>query len=148
MNESNANETKRFLFTVDILIEDESNGRALETLLHHLNSAKIKDYQIKSGIELGKAIQTALMEAKVAELRSAGKKESSPNAHLFAQMQKFKDNNTLVRLTIVKGMGVKLSVPCRVINFDPASENVTVYHVDEKKVYLFKVNEIDDVQVG
>ncbi len=43
-----------FLFKVDILIEEETNGLALETLLHLLNSDKVEDYQVKEGVELGK----------------------------------------------------------------------------------------------
>ena len=52
--------------------------------------------------------------------------------------------NRLVRLTVNRGRGVKLNVPCRIINLDEASYNVTVYHVDEKKVYTFGLFEIDD----
>ena len=52
--------------------------------------------------------------------------------------------NRLVRLTVNRGRGVKLSVPCRIINLDESSCTVTVYHVDEKKVYTFGLFEIDD----
>ena len=52
--------------------------------------------------------------------------------------------NRLVRLTVNRGRGVKLSVPCRIINLDESNYNVTVYHVDEKKVYTFGLFEIDD----
>lgn len=45
---------RKFLFKVDILIEEETNGLALETLLHLLNSDKVEDYQVKEGVELGK----------------------------------------------------------------------------------------------
>jgi hypothetical protein len=43
---------------------------------------------------------------------------------------------------------VKLNIPCRVLNYDADTQNVSVYHVDEKKVYLFKLNEIDDFVTG
>ncbi len=48
---------RKFLFNVDIMIEDETNGRALETLLHLLNTNDVEDYQIKQGVELGKKNQ-------------------------------------------------------------------------------------------
>ncbi|UUZ80729.1 hypothetical protein LJK88_38850 [Paenibacillus sp. P26] len=47
---------RKFLFNVDIMIEEETNGRALEVLLHLLNTTTVTDYQIKQGIELGKQI--------------------------------------------------------------------------------------------
>ncbi|AGA58763.1 hypothetical protein Theco_2673 [Thermobacillus composti KWC4] len=52
--------------------------------------------------------------------------------------------NRLVRLNVNRGRGIKLSVPCRIINLDESMYTVTVYHVDEKKVYTFGLFEIDD----
>ncbi len=45
------------LFTVEILIEDATNGLAMEKLLHLLNVDTVKDYQIIKGIQLGKLIE-------------------------------------------------------------------------------------------
>lgn len=167
---------RRFLFNVDILIEDETNGRALEKLLHLLNGDEVRDYQIKEGVELGTYIEAVLRETISKPKQDAGakatlkpsqqpkdpavppatvhnKKEitsSSPDPHqaIWDQLQQYKQNNALVRLTVVKGKGIKLSLPCRILNFDPPTGNVTVYHVDEKQVYLFKMNEIDDFAVS
>ncbi|WP_051620382.1 hypothetical protein [Paenibacillus sp. UNC451MF] len=157
---------RRFLFNVDILIEDETNGRALEKLLHLLNGDEIKDYQIKEGVELGKIIEKALHEtiskskempveaAQVKQQTPAKSKEPNvppkvdPHQAIWDQLQQYKQNNSLVRLTVVKGKGIKLNIPCRILNFDPPAENVSVYHVDEKQVYLFKINEIDDFSVS
>jgi hypothetical protein len=146
------------LFTVDILIESTSNGLALEKLVHLLNSPEIKDYKIQRGIELGKIIEAALQKEAQSGPKAgkpANQPEAAPSAsktpadnetHALAeQIERFKANNTLVRLTIVKGKGVKLSVPCRILNYDAAAQLVTVYHVDEKKVYSFHLNEIDDL---
>lgn len=52
-----------------------------------------------------------------------------------------------MRLTVLKGRGVKLSIPCRLLNYDQSAENLTVYHVDEKMVYTMKLAEIDDLTV-
>ncbi len=54
-------------------------------------------------------------------------------------------NQTLIRLSIVKGKGVKLSIPCKILHFDESMQLLTVYHVDDKKVYSVKMNEIDDM---
>jgi hypothetical protein len=171
---NNHNPVRQYLFKVDILIEEETNGRALEILLHHLNSDKIKDYRITSGLELGRLIQSAEKEPGKEFVHAAEKnlqkiiqnepeqlpqdkdsasgtepsaKPAMNSTHLIEQMLKFKEGNKLIRLTVVKGKGVRLNMPCRIINFDPLSENVTIYHVDEKKVYSFQINEIDDVEV-
>ncbi|MNH99868.1 hypothetical protein D3C73_526500 [compost metagenome] len=159
---------KGHLFTVEILIEDTTNGQALEKLLHLLNSNTIKDFQIKSGIELGKLIQLNLKEyenntdleppvsSNKAIIPSAPtsdrqlEQSEPPEQHslIIEQLEKFKHNNTLIRLMVIKGKGIKLSLPCRILNYDSQSHNVSVYHVDEKKVYLFKLNEIDDFVIA
>jgi hypothetical protein len=159
------------LFTVDILIESDSNGRALEQLLRLLNTPEIKDYRIQKGIELGKTIDSALQQLKAETVKKeAGKKTAESPAAAFGdkpaearkepaaaksyssalatEIERYKTNNTLVRITVVKGKGVKLSMPCRILNYDAATQNVSIYHVDEKKVYLFGLNEIDDLQAG
>ncbi|MBD0382697.1 hypothetical protein [Paenibacillus sedimenti] len=130
---ANTNQTGH-LFTVEILIEDATNGLALEKLLHLLNTTTIKDYQIIKGIELGKLIELNTNKGNTAP---------APN-RIIEQLEVFIANNTLIRLTVIKPKGIKLNLPCRILNYDSSSQNVTVYHVDEKKVYLFKLNEIDD----
>lgn len=160
---------RKFLFNVDIMIEEETNGRALEKLLHLLNVENIEDYQIRQGMELGKKIEAAgkgtpfdipdeenrtASPSKKPQLTKDNKmdsnyqSESDPHQHIWEEMKAFQQNNTLVRMTIVKGKGVKLSMPCRIINTDPPSGNLTIYHVDEKKVYLIQINEIDDFKTS
>jgi hypothetical protein len=135
---------KGFLFNVDILIEGYSNGIALESLLHLLNSAKIKDFKVKQGVELGKIIEATLKENKGKE--PPMKLEVKPvDKHIVNLIDRYKENNTLIRLSVLKGKGIKLSMPCRILNYDPVIHNVTVYHVDEKKVYQFHLSEIDDL---
>ncbi|WP_159887490.1 hypothetical protein [Paenibacillus puerhi] len=171
--ESQNNKVKKFLFKVDILIEEETNGRALESLLHVLNSNKFEDYQIREGIELGRKIEQSLKETilqrqtKAPDSRATANKEAKPavepakesasagnslpasdqHRQIWEEMKRFQTDNTLIRLYVIKAMGVKLSMPCRIINIDPPSGNLSVYHVDEKKVYLLKINEIDDYEI-
>ncbi|MCY9691977.1 hypothetical protein [Paenibacillus alginolyticus] len=148
------------LFTVEILIEDATNGLAMEKLLHLLNVNTVKDYQIIKGIQLGKLIELNTKNESPPPLQPSKKttavppsKEAAPakattntgaSDKIIEQLESFKANNTLIRLTVIKGQGIKLNLPCRILNFDSSNQNVSVYHVDEKKVYLFKLNEIDD----
>lgn len=167
MENTQANIDKRkYLFNVDILVESETNGRALEKLLHILNSAEIQDYLVKEGIHLGKKIQTIMRETiskqhsktdietepkfenKPDHSTSKTSTSEDPHQPIWEQFQEFKERNSLVRLTIVKALGIKLNIPCRILNVDPQSGNVSVYHVDERQVYLFKINEIDDFSVS
>ncbi|MDR6553003.1 hypothetical protein [Paenibacillus qinlingensis] len=158
MNPRNPNSSPKngHLFTVEILIEDETNGLAMEKLLHLLNVETVKDYQILKGIQLGQLIELNTKQGSLASSHSNKKPSvSSPVStvrtnhseaalNIVEQLENFKTNNTLIRLTVIKAQGIKLSLPCRILNFDSMSQNVTVYHVDEKKVYLFKLNEIED----
>lgn len=148
------------LFTVEILIEDATNGLAMEKLLHLLNVDTVKDYQIINGIQLGKLIElntnkestptlqpskkTAVVPPSTVTATAKATTNSGASDKIIEQLESFKLNNTLVRLTVIKGQGIKLNLPCRILNFDSSTQNVSVYHVDEKKVYLFKLNEIDD----
>lgn len=161
-------------FSVDICIESDSNAQALDQLLRLLKTPSVTDYRIQKGIELEKTVEAALQQQKAKKdagkktpdaqppAASAGKapdskpegKQESAAGKAYApssfanEIERYMSNNTLVRMTVVKGKGVKLSIPCRILNYDAASENVSIYHVDEKKVYLFRLNEIDDLQAG
>lgn len=53
-------------------------------------------------------------------------------------------DNKLVRIT-TSLQGKKVSLPCRILNFDETNQLISVYHVDEKMVYTFAMSEIDDI---
>jgi hypothetical protein len=67
------NTSRSFLFQVDILIQADSNGEALERLLHVLNGGRFADYRVGSGIQLGQMIEEALQRQKKSQ-------ESAPPA--------------------------------------------------------------------
>jgi hypothetical protein len=148
------------LFNVEILIEGSSNKLALEKLVHLLNSEPVADYKINSGIQLGNIIDATIEEnqkeltfqkeekKKEEKKAIAQQKPENDNKQILHLIHHFKENGTLVRLSIIKGKGVKLNIPCRILNYDAEMDNVSVYHVDEKKVYLLKLNEIDDFIVN
>ncbi|MHA7580487.1 hypothetical protein ACX12E_08810 [Paenibacillus vandeheii] len=52
--------------------------------------------------------------------------------------------NRLTRIVVNNKNGKHQSIPCRILNFDRDSSIVSVYHVDEKQVYTFRTNEIDE----
>ncbi|MEB3102420.1 hypothetical protein [Ferviditalea candida] len=156
-----AETSSSFIFTTEIMIQANTNGLALEKLLHALNAAEIADYRIVTGIEIGKQLEQTKQQAQMIKkidplIPGKLKTNSPPNAagpnknnadtnDISVQIQYYKEQGTLVRLFVVKGQGIRLSIPCRILNFDAATNNISVYHVDEKQTYLFKLNEIDDI---
>ena len=164
---------KSYLFNVDLLIDSESNAKALELLLRLLGDPSVSDYRIHAGQQMGKLIQQAMedtsthkpihipqkLQAKTetkaeakAETKAEAKAETkrAPAAKASEQdeasdrIRKYIAGNKLIRLDVNKGRGVKLSVPCRILSFDESKHSITVYHVDEKQVYTFSLNEIDE----
>lgn len=164
-----------YLFNVDILINARTNPLALQYLLEMLNTGEhITDFNIKSGIELGKTIDSLLRSAKLAlkqesspqtqvpiklpakqadkqpEKNEAKKASSSAApapggtpADAFGKIREYIQNNQLVRLRANRH-GKQVSMPCRILNFDEAANSLSIYHVDEKQVYTFNLNEIDE----
>ncbi|MEX1030795.1 MAG: hypothetical protein WDZ91_12240 [Paenibacillaceae bacterium] len=164
-----------YLFSIDVLIKGRTNGHALEVLTHLLNEEQVTDYRIIKGINLGQIISANLDKPKEkitqpksgaitdhksqittvkkekenkTENKTVEPKNSKQNQPITEQIEQFKEDKSLVRITINKGKGVKLSIPCRILNFDWTTKNITAYHVDEKKVYSIDLNEIDDLTSG
>ncbi|WP_127531210.1 hypothetical protein [Paenibacillus kobensis] len=184
---------KTHLFQVEILVEGDTNAKALEQLLHVLNNGGFPDFRVLSGSELGRLIDQLQQQATVsspsksvkngssagsaeeavpphtqtAKSKSASSQSSSsssaktasrstaaaaetpanPFALIAAQFREYMSQNKLIRLRINKGLGVSLNIPGRIINLDEEASLITVYHVDEKQVYTFKLNEIDDYSI-
>lgn len=61
----------------------------------------------------------------------------------FEWIKIYSKDNRLIRLTANRN-GKQVSLPCRILNYDDNNHLVTVYHVDEKQVYTFNLNEIDE----
>lgn len=80
-------------------------------------------------------------EAKKADKPAADALEA---LSYYDKIRALMKNNTLIRLLVNKGLGITLSIPCRIINMDESENIITVYHVDEKQVYTFRMNEIED----
>lgn len=129
-----------YLFQVEIKISASTNAAALKHLLRVLENGDFKEYKIGSDIQSAATVEKAPKDtSKKAAAKSppaAGPLENRLNAYI--------DSKRLIRLKINKGRGVKLNIPCRVLNYDTNLQLLTVYHVDEKQVYTFKLTEIDD----
>ncbi|AIQ51780.1 hypothetical protein [Paenibacillus sp. FSL R7-0331] len=171
MDKKLQNTDGNYLFNVDILINARTNPLALQYLLEILNnnSDKVTDFKINSGLELGRSIDTLLRSAKAAlnqepvqppvpfkmpvkpdskkagttEKPAAAKSAADSPVDAFAKIRQYIKNNQLVRLRTNRP-GNQVSMPCRILNFDEESSTISVYHVDEKQVYTFKIYEIDE----
>jgi len=158
-----------YVYNVQLLIEDEHHASALAQLLNKLNAANFIDYKILSGIELGQELDARIANAgskatiPIQQQDKNGKAASSPTkstatndsdkkkdskedsySHSLDIFHQFKSKNKLIRLIVNRGLGIKSSIPCRVINVSEQESIITVYHVDEKQVYTFRLNEIED----
>ncbi|MEF2247543.1 MULTISPECIES: hypothetical protein [unclassified Paenibacillus] len=166
-SQQTAQEKSSFIFNLEVLIEDVHHAAALEKLIHGMNQGEFLDYRILSGVQLGKLIdqkksipatihavpvQPADPASSLPDINSAPAEPVSPAAadpqipnDVLQKVQLFMSNNTLVRLFINKGLGIKKSIPCRIIRMDQEQQLITVYHVDEKQVYTFHHYEIEDI---
>jgi hypothetical protein len=175
MDKITPREESSYLFNLDILVKGSSNAAALQSLMEVLNSfEQIADYRVVSGIELGKLIEAALEMKKKSLSQHANisgslpngqkNKQQNPNANkavsknnassvpsvgnqsssMHDLINTYIKKNSLVRV-VVNRYGGQRSIPCRIINNDQDSGILSVYHVDEKQVYTFKINEIDEI---
>jgi hypothetical protein len=142
------------------------------------DKAEVVDFRVKSGMELGEIINTLVQAKKDSVISrasgmmasAASQKEtpappatSSPEKKIaasvplvqtpltgsdpFEWIKVYSKDNRLVRLTTNRH-GKQTSLPCRILNYDESNFLVNVYHVDEKQVYTFKLNEIDEFSVS
>lgn len=135
---------------------------------YRINSGILIGQKIESALQQGKnsptgtnktteadkqATTRAKTDATAAKSPSSATKTQAPAPkpqasaipdELDMRIRGFIDSNKLIRLSVNKGRGVKLSIPCRVLQFDGNNQLLTVYHVDEKQVHNLKLFEIDD----
>ncbi|MFE4710413.1 MULTISPECIES: hypothetical protein [unclassified Paenibacillus] len=169
MDKKLQNTDGNYLFNVDILINARTNPLALQYLLEMLNNNdKITDFNINSGLELGRTIDSLLRSAKMAlqqetppptpiklpakQTKKQTPQQAEPSAEkapdngpsdVHGKIRQYIQNNQLVRLRANR-RGQQVSIPCRILNFDETDNSISVYHVDEKQVYTFSLYEIDE----
>ncbi|MEK3883066.1 hypothetical protein [Paenibacillus sp. PL2-23] len=154
MTKQQDNKHQTFVFQVDIMVESSHHATALAKLIAGLNRGEWPDYRITSGIQLGRLIEqrSQMAEAQTPipitppKEKEKAKETSSAQAEFpgLEQLRSLMKSNTLIRLIVNRGLGIKLNIPCRIINIDDHQNILTVYHVDEKQVYTFRFTEIED----
>jgi len=136
--QENQSVRKQFRFHIDVVMEGVSEEEALSKLQRILQQEPdAAESRITSVPLLWQSGDRDKEEGIPAV--SAG-----DTPHLTQLIERLRESNVLVTLTVNKGRGIRMNLPCRILNFDAASGNLSVYHVDEKQVYLLRLNEIDD----
>jgi hypothetical protein len=145
-----------FIFQIEVLVEGTTNGEALEQLLRQLNNGEFLDYKVQSGIQLGQLLEerksaSTTQQSIPIQLPLQEKPKSMPSItnsesvnYGLERIKQIIKNNSLIRLVVNKGLGITLNIPCRILNMNESENLITVYHVDEKQVYTFRLNEIED----
>ena len=142
MNNTHQNSDGSHCFLVEFSISSPNRGEALKRLLHELNNANLDHYRIVTDNRAAAAREDAKAKPSAPPKKPAPK-PSEPNP-LELRIRFFIETSKLIRININKGRGIKLSIPCRVLNYDADKQLITAYHVDEKQVYTVGLNEIDD----
>ncbi|WP_168122102.1 hypothetical protein [Paenibacillus sp. HB172176] len=88
--------------------------------------------------------KTASPPKPMSEPKAPEEPKAQGDSQSLDPIRTFMKNNSLIRLIVNRGFGVKMNIPCRIINIDDNDQLITVYHVDEKQVYTFRLNEIED----
>jgi len=164
-----------FLFKLEVTMLAPRYEVALDQLIRALRAGGVSDYRILSGVsangaeperpgwpgtelrahaygnEPAKPIASEPAKpAAPAPKSSSGSRTKSPEKpripeELMERLNMYIHEGRLVRLHVNKGRGVKMDFPGRILNLDQETRNMTVYHVDEKKVYIVALNEVDDI---
>ncbi|MCF7755573.1 hypothetical protein MHI48_09475 [Paenibacillus sp. FSL H7-0942] len=86
-----------------------------------------------------------LQEQPVSEKKPATQTSNVSDGNSFdAWIDTLIKENKLTRIVVNNKNGKHQSIPCRILNFDRDTSIVSIYHVDEKQVYTFRTNEIDE----
>lgn len=142
-----------FIFQVEIMVEERHHTTALEKLIKEMNRSEWTDYRIISGMQLGRLIEERIEQSSSKiniplsienPANPAAPVDNAMESAGVEQIRGFIKKNSLIRLIVNKGFGNTINIPCRIINMDEKEQIVTVYHVDEKQVYTFRLNEIED----
>ena len=152
MNRSNPKTDGSHTFLVEIEVTAPNRDAALKRLHQTLSESSFDGYRIVTNNSDPSADKEATKSAAslvqpVSASSSPPKKNASkPSAPdpLENRIRTYIESNKLIRISVNKGRGVKLSIPCRALSYDADKQLMTVYHVDEKQVYTVGLNEIDD----
>ncbi|MCK6074396.1 hypothetical protein [Paenibacillus silvae] len=88
--------------------------------------------------------QTSNKSDKTDSVPSSDSSHVADTNSFEAWIQSLIKENRLTRIVVNNKNGKHQSIPCRILNFDRDNHVVSIYHVDEKQVYTFRTNEIDE----
>lgn len=134
-------EDKHIQFVLNYEIEMNSDQ---EEVIHELLSY----LEFTKKIERFRLVEKHIKKEIKKEPAVKKNSESTIDEDIFHLIDQWKHSNALIRLTAVKQKGVRLNIACKILNFEQASGNLTVYDVDAKKVELLHVSEIEDIQAA
>ncbi|MGQ8871418.1 hypothetical protein [Paenibacillus sp. TSA_86.1] len=123
----------------------DSNLESSQVPIEQLNSSKSDQTVPSVSSELHQESVT-----KETVTKADKKKPSADTSHVAdsnsfdAWIESLIKENRLTRIVVNNKHGKHQSIPCRILNFDRDNNVVTIYHVDEKQVYTFRTNEIDE----
>lgn len=159
--------SEAFLFKLEVTMLAPRYEIALDHLIRALRAGGISDYRILSGVCASGAEAErpgwpgtelrAQIYGNGTDTPAAPGPKSSPGSRtkslektrvpeeLVERLNAYINGGKLVRLRVNKDRGVKMDFPGRILNLDQETRNMTVYHVDEKKVYIVALNEVDDI---
>ncbi|MGO4529366.1 hypothetical protein AB4Z30_09825 [Paenibacillus sp. 2TAF8] len=127
----------------------DSNQNFMESLQpsnEELTSSK-SDQIVGSASSKTKTQETVDKESapKVDKKKSTADTSHVADSNSFdAWIESLIKENRLTRIVVNNKHGKHQSIPCRILNFDRDTNVVSIYHVDEKQVYTFRTNEIDE----
>ena len=135
---------------IDILLQNKRNTIVTKSSNSSRTTASTKANRNKD--EEAKSGNTAASKKSAASSPSAEvKKESSSSDNAvpgpYDSIKMYIKNNQLVRL-VTNRNGKHVDIPCRILNLDEAHQMINVYHVDEKQVYTFGLNEVDEFETA
>ncbi len=139
-NSTNIDDSHKFL--VEFKVSSPNRAEALKQLLLQLKSSDLDHYRLVTDHSVSASSEKA-RPSPPPPAKKAPVYSPDPNP-LELRIRVFIESGKLIRLNINKGLGVKLSIPCRILNYDSDKRLITAYHVDEKQVYTVGLNEIDD----
>ncbi|MFD1956004.1 hypothetical protein ACFSL6_17960 [Paenibacillus thailandensis] len=152
MDNNRTSAKNSYIYQVELLLDEPDHKKALQKLITELNRCDFQDYRILSGIQLGQEITSRKEKLPVSTPVPTGDDSGKAGGHGegegfngWSTLRSLQSDNSLVRMTVNKGLGVKLSIPCRILRLDEQDNLVTIYHVDEKAVYTFRLTEIEDI---
>ncbi|MDQ0494371.1 hypothetical protein [Paenibacillus brasilensis] len=127
-------------------------GNLIEAALYlkKQSASDSSDPAAKLAEKFSKRKSAAVMTKSTAAVQEIKQTHAQPKPAIqqelstYEWIKRYIQDSTLVRL-IVNRYGGQRSIPCRILNLDHDNSLLSVYHVDEKQVYSFKMNEIDEI---